>query len=246
MNAPLWVLELAARFWAEAHEVEPFPRSLRRAIARALPVSLVLQPRLSTAAVTAWLQNVRIVCTIGEPDRPLRACLVAQQGQGFIFVDGEDPEDEQRYSVAHELAHFLREYWEPRRLACERLGPQVAEVFDGLRPPTPQERVSALLARVPVGCHVHLMRRDHGRFASRAIEAAERDADLLAYELLAPAEAVAERFSPPHDEQRRPGLIDLLREDFGLPGNQAADYAELLIPSRGCDPLLAKLRLGMR
>jgi hypothetical protein len=243
MRVLLWVAELADAFWKEAGVLEPFPRGLRRPIARALPLTVVYLPRLRLVKVRQWLVRNRVACPCHEADRPLRACLVARSGIGLVFIDGTDPEEEQRFSLAHELAHFLRDYWQPRRLACRRLGEQVAEVFDGLRPPTPGERLNALLARVRVGFHVHLMRRSgNGRFATHAIAAAERDADRLAYELLAPAESVVARG---HDAPGGPTLntlVQLLQATFGMPAAQAQDYGALLLPCapRG-DPLLRQL-----
>ena len=50
MSVRQWAAELARAFWAEAGAVESFPRSLRRAVARALPASIVLLPRLRWTA----------------------------------------------------------------------------------------------------------------------------------------------------------------------------------------------------
>src|SRR5947209_1151881 len=114
MNAPLWVFEAALQFWAAAGDPEPYPRSLARLIPRALPASVRPLPHLRVVAVHEWLARRFGTGIAGVADRPLRACLVARNGHGFIFVDETDPDDEQRFSVAHELAHFLREYWQPR------------------------------------------------------------------------------------------------------------------------------------
>jgi hypothetical protein len=242
VSVPVWAAELAGGFWKEAGEVEAFPRHLRRPIARAVPLTVVYLPGLRLAAVQSWLARNRIAWTCPEADRPLRAFLLAGWGDGLVFIDGADPEDEQRFSLAHELAHFLRDYRQPRRLAVDRLGEGVLDVFDGLRAPTPEERLHALLARLPVGCHWHLMRRDErGRYATPAIAAAERDADRLAYELLAPAAAVLTQAGG----LSRPTLVRVLRTTFGLPLAQAEDYSALLSAAGPpADPLLRRLGLA--
>ncbi len=242
MGTPLWATQLARAFWEEAGEQEPFPRNLRRAIAWAVPLTLMFLPRLGVKSVVARLRELGVACSIDEADRPLRACLVARRGQGIAFVDGADSEDEQRYSLAHELAHYLRDYWRPREEACKRLGDQVQEVLDGERPPTLQERLDALLRNMPVGFHVHLMHRKKGQIASGAVAVAEREADLLAYELLAPARLVTTKVK--RRGLCRADLLRLLEMDFGLPSEQARAYSYVLLPvKKAGDPLLRRIGL---
>jgi hypothetical protein len=243
MKVPQWAAELVRAFWAEAGTAEPVPRTLRRAVARALPVSIVLLPRLRLDGVRAWLRENSVACVCDERDRPLRACLAASRGYGLIFLDGTDGEDEQRFSLAHETAHFLRHYWHPRRRACQYLGKQVAEVLDGERAPTEHERLHALLKTVPLGFHLHLMRRGQRcEVINAAVARAEEEADLVAYELLAPAAEVLARTGTIQGDAGRVRLVELLQSDFGLPTQQAADYGRLLLPPVWEDPLLRRLR----
>src|SRR5262249_44879137 len=152
----------ASTFWEAAGMREPFPRSLREPIARALPMMLIFLPRLRLEDVRQWLiDNQRgwpcaTAVTARARDGRVRGCLVAWRGWGCVFLDGADAEDEQRFSLAHELAHFLKHYWRPRREAVRRLGRQVLEVFDGLRPATPAEQLHGLLSGSGLGFHVHL------------------------------------------------------------------------------------------
>jgi hypothetical protein len=166
---------------------------------------------------------------------------VARKGHGFALVDGSDADPEQRFSIAHELAHFLRDYWCLRRQVLKRLGTAALEVLDGDRPPTSQERLYALLRSVPLGFHLHLMERDsEGNPATSSIANAEHDADLLAYELLAPAAHVLSDELPAGKQ----ALVRRLREFYGLPGIQAARYAGVLLPPVRTDPLILRLRSG--
>lgn len=239
---PLWVIELANEFWRRAKIDDPFPRALRRPISRAVPVTIVYLNRLTFQQATDWLKKMRIACPCSEPDRSLRACLVASSGHGFVFVDGTDPEDEQRYSLAHELGHFLKHYWYPRGVASLRLGEQVCEVFDGLRPPTDEERLDSLLQRVPVGYHVHLMRRDEdGDVCDAAVAWAEEEADLLAYELLAPMEVVM-KLASDNGADSSPSVARLLRSAFGLPEREAIAYGDLLVPRPSESFLIRQIR----
>ncbi|HET8628273.1 MAG TPA: ImmA/IrrE family metallo-endopeptidase [Thermomicrobiales bacterium] len=242
MTLPLWVADAADAFWRAAGEVEPFPRDLRRAIAFALPLGVVSLPRLRLRGVDDWLRGEGIDCRLAPADRALRACLVARRGQGLIFLDGTDPPDEQRFSLAHELAHFVRDYWLPRRQAGDRLGPAVLEVLDGARPPRPEERVQAVLARVELGYHVHLLDRAPDGAPGPAVASAERAADLLACALLAPAADALRDLPALPAPARREAVARRLAAEFGLPAAPAARYAATLVPPpAGGDDLLRRL-----
>lgn len=245
MSVPLWVIETAERFWEDAGEQETYPRALRGPIARALPLAVISLPRLRVSCIDAWLERMGISCAMGTRDRALRACLVARFGQGLLFLDGADPEDEIRFSLAHELAHFLRHYQQRRSRAGAVLGPEILEVLDGLRPPSQPERAHALLAGQRVGYFVHLMERGaDGETASETIEKAEIEADQLAYELLAPESELlplAARF--PADSQRA-RTAQLLHAHYGFPIAQARRYAARLAPRpTGADSFMRRLRL---
>jgi hypothetical protein len=199
---------------------------------------------LTIAKVAQWLCRNGSSQRFTISDRSLRGCLIAKCGHGIIFLDARDPEDEQRFTLAHELAHFLRDYWRPRQLAIERLGAQAREVLDGKRVPTPQERLEALLGGVPLGFHVHLMERDGQR---RPVDSKSRDAewcaDRLACELLAPAEYVAAAHGTAGSDLFPDALVKRLCQDYGLPKFEAARYAgQLLGHSAPVENWLASLR----
>jgi hypothetical protein len=229
VSAPVWCADLAARFWAAAGDPPPFPRDLGPAVAGALPLAVIELSELRVAAVSAWFADRGIPIPLTEPDRPLRACLVAWRGHGFAFIETRDDAAERRFSLAHELGHFLRDYWHPREAAVVRLGPAVVDVLDGIRLPTVEERLHAVLRNTPVGPFAHLLRRDEtGRPLSPAEREAEAAADRLAFELLAPAAVVG-------DGSELVGA-------FGLPPGPAARYAALLKPDPvPRDPALTRL-----
>lgn len=240
MNAPFWVTELAAAFWDEAGEPAPFPRDLRPVIVSTLPLSMVELPALTVGAVRAWLIRRGLPWCVAASDRPLHACLVVRDDGGIVFLEAGDAEDERRFSLAHETAHFLRHYRQPRQRAASRLGDDALEVLDGKRPPRMEERLHALLAGVPLGFHLHLLGRDDGhRPASAALATAEREADRLAWELLAPVAEIASRVGVAPDRAR---LVRLLLDDFGLPLAAAQGYAAVLTPMPVVDPILQRLR----
>jgi Zn-dependent peptidase ImmA (M78 family) len=155
---------------------------------------------------------------------------VANAGRGFVIVDGTDPDDERRFSLAHEVAHFILDYLLPRRKANDRFGIQITDVLDGYRPPTAEERFGSILSDVSIGIHTHLMDRDEqGEYASGSVAVAESRADKLALELLAPENDVrAEVKQDRHPGSRRQGserIAAVLLEHFGLPRRVSLTYA---------------------
>ena len=231
---------LAARFWQEAGGPAPLPRDVARAALYVLPISIVYPARLSVGVVRAWLAARGIAVPLAGPDRLLRGCLVAHRGAALLLVDGQDPPEEQRFTVAHEVAHFLLEHQGPRERARRRLGPGALEVLDGLRGSTVGEQVDALLADVALRVRTHLLDRSpSGGPACGTALRAECRADRLALELLAPAPEVWTRLG---NAPLRPfeALVaraaDLLMETFGLPGAIATAYARHLALARTGGP----------
>jgi Zn-dependent peptidase ImmA (M78 family) len=153
---------------------------------------------------------------------------VAFGGKGVILLDAQDPADEVRFSLAHEAAHFIIDYISPRKIAEKRFGVRILEVLDGCRLPTTQERGSALLSNTAIGVYRHLMNRSvDGKIECSRIERAERDADRLALELLAPEQIVQRVLSSSQTAHGSPRfrIVNCLKEYFGLPNSVAIRYS---------------------
>jgi hypothetical protein len=210
--------KLADQFWDAAGGIPPEPRDLVQTVSLALPVAVVFVPALTMERIQTWLAQRGIPYCFDCASRRLRGCLVAAGGHGLIFIEGADPADERRFTLAHEIAHFLIHYQHPRERALRRLGPRILPVLDGLREPTAEERIDAVLAGCPLGVYTHLLERsgDAGALAAGA----ESEADRLAWELLAPL-ADMRRIAPEHWET-------VLQTRFGLPAAEAARYAKWL------------------
>jgi hypothetical protein len=214
----VWVIDLAGRFWADAGEVPAgFPRELTIPAAIAALITTVERPGLRVKSVVECLTPRGVPVNFAEPDRPLRAALYCWKGAGYVFLDPADPPDERRFSFAHELAHYLRDYAAPRRQVERSLGPSALDVLDGLRRPTTDDRLYAVLRNRPLTPHCHFMSRDPaGRPQGDDERRAEADADRLAFELL-------------RVDNDRDVVTRRLADEFGLPAAVAAEYALLLI-----------------
>jgi hypothetical protein len=221
-------------FWDQAGITEPCPRSLERAIAWALPLTVVKLPRLGLLELRSWLEQRNIFFSLSLPNRRFRACLIARTGYGFIFLDGSDADEERRFSLAHELAHFLLDYLEPRQKVLDLLGDAGQEILDERRPPTAEERLRGVLQGVKLTTYLHLMERTpKGGVESFQTLDAEDRADRLALELLAPKETVLARLAGKGVDWRSAAALTLVREtlrqEFGLPLSVAEPYGQMLV-----------------
>ncbi len=227
---------VAEGFWAQVGEPEPYPRTLETSVLWALPVAISTTRDLSVDSVEDWLRRRGVPFGLGCHDRNLRACLVSYGGRGLIFLDATDTEDELRFSLAHEVSHFLLDYLLPRRKAIARFGSGVTEVLDGRRRPLVSERVDAVLADVPIGVHAHLMERTAASTIGRAaVLDVESRADRLALELLAPEAEVKRRVADlrgsENFQRAVADTVGVLVEAFGIPPQIADGYGQSLCRS---------------
>jgi hypothetical protein len=234
--------EVVREFWRRCEKQEAFPRQLERSIAFALPLFVVKVPNLRLRSVADWLRaraHLGNDTLLSGNDRSLRACLFAYGGHGVIFLDGTDPDDQRRFSLAHELAHYLIDYDRPRRIALEKLGPSFAEVLDGRRSPTPDERLAGILMRVPLQIYANLLDRDdQGNSVHPDLDLIETHADGVALELLAPRTEVWRRadIRAKNFGVRHQNLSTTLVETFGLPADIARLYSRSLLMTAGKGP----------
>lgn len=240
--------DLVDYFWRQSGGPEPFPRNLERPLALALPVALIKLPRLRLLDIEHWLKRRGVGYEFGCQSRTVRGCLVAYRGQGLIFIDGSDPDNERRFTLAHEIAHFLVDYWLPRSNAIEKFGDKITEVIDGFRSPTIDERVLALLGNQAIKVHTNLMERDRElEGEAETVWQVEDRADRIALGLLAPADEVLAGFDPSTSNfpQRLTGLKEVLCNTFGLPSAVAEAYAHGLLRAIGQGPSWLET-LGLR
>jgi hypothetical protein len=229
------IQRLVRSFWQRCGEEEPFPRALERSIALGLPIAVVKLPRLTISSIEFWLRDRGVRYSFSYVDRGLRGCLLAWRGRGIIFLDGTDPTDQVRFTVAHEVAHFL-DYLDSLDAAARHCGERIGEVIEGARPPSVAERLSATLAGVDLGVYMKLMERDYltGDLAGDSIRLENR-ADAIAVALLAPPAEVLGHLDRTLTgfAQRLANCEGVLERAFGLPSTIARRYARKLIRRNG-------------
>ena len=206
---------------------------MEKPIAWGLPLTIAKIPRLSLHSAINWLINRNINIDLLKPDRRLCALLIAKYGHGVIFIDAIDPDDQIRFSLAHEVAHFLMDYIEPREIALKKIGGQIQEVLDGKRSPTSEERFTGILRGVELNWYSHFLDRNfNGDVGFHRILNSEDRADLLAIELLAPIDSILLALKKEGIDLSKQGatkkIISILVNTYGLPIFVAKYYSRFL------------------
>ena len=218
-----WMAEAVDLLWGDS-DAKDFPRDVELALLWRMPLAIIELEQLSGVNVGAWLAARGVHLPVHVPPGSLHGALVAFAGSGVLFLDAADAPAQRRLTAAHEGAHFAVDYWLPRVRLAQR-APQLLEVVDGLRDPDPEDHVDALLARIPFGVHTHLFERDAtGGTRDIAVNHAEDRATQVAWELLAPREAVAARTARADEFT----VVRTLEAEFGLPRAAAREYAGYL------------------
>lgn len=235
--------EIINDFWRASGAIEPFPRNLERYIALTLPLMVVRLPHLQIRDIHRWLDRRGVLFHFDCTNRRLRGCLIAHRGGGAIFVDGSDTEGEVQFTIAHELGHFLADYIHPRTAALRVHGSSVADILDGVRLPTPVERIASVVTGTNMSIHVDLLERNSAGDVSSDIWRAESRANRMAVAFVAPPKIVLSRLKRPlslHFAERQKLLAKQLVDDFNLPIWASMDYARALLEMIDQGPSWAK------
>ncbi len=226
-------VQLANTFWGNKTQQMVFPRNIEQAILWNFPVAIINLPRLGLSSIKRWLEIRELSMPFTGKDRRIRACLLARCGHGLIFLDGTDPDDERRFSLAHEIAHYILDYHLKRQEIIKHLGNRIIDVLDGKREATIEERLNGILSGVTVGPFTHLLDRDkQGNVNKQNILNIEDNAERLALELTAPKKALAnyldQHFPGWFKEHNHTNHSELAAHIFGIPQRILLEYISCL------------------
>jgi hypothetical protein len=223
-----WLQEAVKDCGLPASDV--FPRDLAEDIPLVLPLTVVPLPGLTPRKGHAWLvSHKRAHGGLVETDDLKHGFTVAHAGVGVLFLNSADPPDEQRFTLAHEVAHFVLDHLQPRSRALRAWGASIRPVLDGEQEPTIAEQLFSVLERVPYRTRTNFMdRNDKGRPRTGQVWESEQRADRLAFELLAPRQELLPLLNHAGREELEAELISR----FGLPVTEAPTYARWLLLER--------------
>lgn len=206
-------------------------------VALRLPLAVVTVPRLTSNRIWDWLTSRRIAFDLARDDGRLRAALVAYGGVAVAFIDGTDEAIERRFSLAHEVGHFVAEYL-AERSGIDRIGgTHMLEVHDGIRRATSGERLRFAVAGRPLPLRIWRCTGQVGR--------SEQLADRVAVELLAPAEALFAAAGEPPASDYWISLRSRSQEaagEFGVPDRYLEQQIDALWRAAGGGPGFGDMR----
>src|SRR5467141_233548 len=207
--------------------------------ALAAPLATVILPGLSIQASRSWLAQRSVRLEPTDRDRRLRGLLLAWRGTGLMFIDGSLPEEDRRFTIAHELGHFLLDYLDERTRLIHR-APHLLDVVDGHRRITPSDRAMAVVEEIELGVHRHLLDREPAGAASWTVERSEGRALRFALELLTPWSAVRATARSAAVAATWPDRLaataELLANRFGIPDDAARVRAREALDAIGRGP----------
>jgi Zn-dependent peptidase ImmA (M78 family) len=228
-----YIVSVAKEFWSVGGlNAEP-PYDISGAVSLLFPIDIVQLSELTTGKIDHWFASRKINIQTHVKDRYLHGFVVFYRGSGFMFINGTDDETERRYTIAHEVSHFLLDYKIPRDKIIQKLGNSVEDALDGVREPTSAEMIEGIIKHVSVKPFMHLLEKEgDGSFQNLKIYNSENNADALALELLAPAnrvtgETLRGRKKLPYQDFYQKAA-EIIGYRYKLPAEIANGYARLL------------------
>ncbi len=202
--------------------LDRFPRDFVTLASFGLEIPIVRQPNLTIQSARQYLCALRgeaIAHRPNTPDRPLFGLLHVGPPTNLILLSSELPPAVASYVVAHELGHFFADILAVRRTWLAAMPEKRDAILRAFNWESSDGwlELHALIKGVPDRPRAIL-----GRGTAELPETStrERQADLIARELLAPLQRIAEEF----DRSSKDELLKGLHERFGLPRRVAHAY----------------------
>ncbi len=220
-------------FWHHAGGRSSYPADIRYATTCALPVSVMEIADLTTSTAADYFELPQDEHIPSAGERNLHGCIAVRPRGATILVEIHDEDAQKRFTIAHEVAHYIIEVHRHQERAARMMDDGYVEVLYGSRKATPNERIDACLYNVRSSPITHFMdRTPSGEYGCGQTLRAECAADLLATEILAPRATLMDSLSP-HRRLPFRQLVDtaihLSEHRFGLPSAIAESYGNRVI-----------------
>jgi Zn-dependent peptidase ImmA (M78 family) len=188
---------IAREFWSTVDQKHRETYDIVSAVNDTLTINLILIKNLSIKKMEDWLISIGKYENFGIDDRSLHGFLMIKNGNICMFVEESEDQSQQRFTVAHEVSHYLLDYQLPKERAILALGKEIEDVLNGNLPPTDTQLALSVIKGVNISPYTFMIEKNgNGSFFNWSNFNSENEADYLAMELLAPrARIVNETFS---------------------------------------------------
>lgn len=224
---------IAREFWSTVDQVYRENFDILGAVETSLTIDLIQLQKLSLRKIQDWLDARKINIAIDAIDRDLHGALLIKAGSVCMFVEEAGDEIQQRFTIAHEVSHFLLDYQIPLERALLQFGAEIEEVLNGNQKATRSQLVTSMINGVNLEPYSFLIEKTgNGSFLSWSNFNAENEADYLALELLAPRtkvinEAIASATLLTYSQFKRKSQ-EILKDKYRIPSEVAHQYASEL------------------
>ena len=217
-------------FWKRAGGRFDHPADIAYAVMCALDVYVDKVPCLTLVSAAAHTGREGLWLPDGADERSLHGCVIVGRSGGAILVEESDDEAERRFTIAHEVSHYILEVKQRHERATGRMGREFVDTLHGLREATQTERIDAWLTNTRLEAFAHFMDRapGGGYGCSRTLEA-ECRADDLALEILAPRSELTAAISSMGFSESLKVARRIAERRFGLPESVAEWYANRVV-----------------
>ena len=217
-------------FWKRAGGRSGYPANIAYAATCALEVYVDEIADLTPASAVAHVGRGGLWKIDGVDERSLHGCVIVGPSGGAVLVEKSDDEAEKRFTIAHEVSHYILEVKRHHERAADRLGPEFADALYGLREATPTERIDAWLNNARSEAFAHFMdRAPRGGYGCSRMLEVECRADDLALEILAPRSELVAAISSTGFVESLKVARSISERRFGLPESVAELYASRVV-----------------
>ncbi len=224
---------IAREFWSTINPEYRDNFDILGAVEASLTINLIKIQDLGLRKIEDWSKARNISVKIDANDRNVHGILFITDGTVLMFVEEEGDEIQQRFTIAHEVSHFLLDYKIPRERALLEFGTEIEEVLNGNLEATHSQLVTSMIKGINLEPYSFLIEKTgNGSFLSWSNFNAENEADYLALELLAPrAKIINETVSSARRltySQFTKKSQEILIDKYRIPSEVARQYASEL------------------
>lgn len=247
MTAKPQIERIARKFWATTQAEFRYDYDIVKAVESSLNVHLIRMQQLNPTKIISWLASHNMDIPFESKATHLNGALLIKNDNVIMFIDAAENAVQQRYTLAHQVSHFLLNYQMPKERAIMTLGKEIAQVLSGNTEASVTQLVQSTVSNITGNVYTLLIEKwDESTSFDWELLRTKDPAVSLTLELLAPRYQIINetasvgarlRYSP---FKRK--CQELLIDKYRIPSEIAHKYASELAGSVTSGPsFLSKL-----